>query len=527
MWSKLWRKKAWRDEDSREALEGPIPEGTEAFPFDAPLGARSTLTFARHVVALSLPSLVIAYLGYVDRLAMVLLAVGLALSLATALYELQTAGRSIHIDEEGIRVRRLFSRIEIPWWHVRGVEMDWKLTSLRIVTNTAVVRLKMSAQPVDRRKQLVLALRARTESRRIPMTVSPSRWFSLSPRTAAFNMAGGVLVFAAVSLTASNTSWALGMRCSAPSQYLRTRFNTAPGRPGCVVLRVSGAAKRAGIRQGDLVLQMNGNAITSGAQFSSVFHKSGLHFSFTVLRPGTPEPLYFDFRLLRQGKAPETPKNDPLFYFLRARWDSSYGKVGAPIADYTKAIELEPSLDLAYLYRGQLYEDLGNQAAAFADYETALRLSPQLGEVQRQMAYVYQNQARRTDSVAAARRALELDGCDTMLIQYNVDCAADYLALAVVLHPSQYRQIARAADRASEFDPSFPEPYFVAAQAYAALGNRQLLAERTDKYKNLPQSKIERAKVSLLDYLLAHPELPPEYPVGPEGPTSTPQSSGA
>ncbi len=524
--AKLWKKKAWREEDTREALEGPVPPGTEAFPFEASLGARSTWAFIAHLIGLSLPSLLIAYFGYPDRLALALFTVGVAVSLASALYELQAGGRTILGAEEGIRLRRLLSETALPWWSISAIAVDPKLSQFRITSDAGVVRLRTAALSVDQRKLLVWAIRARAEQRGIPLSLDRSRRFALNVGAVALNMAGSALIVAAVYLTPTTYAGSpLGIRCSAAGQYLRTRFNAADHR-GCVILRVSGAAERAGIHQGDLMIEMDGTAVTSGAQFSALFGRaSGSHSSFTLLRPAEPAPLHVDVLPVRNGKAPYTPTSDALFYFLRARLDAASSKVTGPIADYTKAIELAPDFDLAYLYRGQLEEgQQDGQAAAFADYETALRLSPNLAEVQRQMALVYQNRALRDESVASAQRAIDLDGCEELAGQYNVDCAADYYTLSNVLHPSQYQAIAQAADRASAFDPGFSDAYLVAAFAYFGLGDRQRLTERAETFFSFPHPGAEAAKVSALQDLIDHPELRPEYPVTPYA-AATPAAS--
>src|SRR5437868_3774157 len=82
--------------------------------------------------------------------------------------------------------------------------------------------------------------------------------------------ATGVVSAACLRVGTRTQSVALGVRCSGPSKYLRAKFDL-PDQRGCIVIRVSGPAERAGIRQGDLMTGMNGYPITSGPQYSHRF----------------------------------------------------------------------------------------------------------------------------------------------------------------------------------------------------------------------------------------------------------------
>ena len=45
------------------------------------------------------------------------------------------------------------------------------------------------------------------------------------------------------------------------------------------------------------------------------------------------------------------------------------------LADYDKAIEINPELDLAYLARGMVYADLGEISKALKDFRKSLNLA--------------------------------------------------------------------------------------------------------------------------------------------------------
>lgn len=522
MWwnlSKLWRRGTWREEDTRRALEEPVPQGTEAFPLDVPLGAWAALAPAGHLAVILVVAAAsnILFGFYWNPIAIALIAAGFAVTLVSAVYSLSTAGWRTRIAEDGVRLQRVVSTEDLPWWRVRGVETDRKLSSIRFLTESGSSRLSTTFLKPDRRKDLILAIRARAEPRQIPVTLQPKYRISTPAGVTALSVTGTALVFLGLFLAGLNTSFALGIRCSVASQYLRTRFDTAEHR-GCVVVRVSGAAERAGIHQGDLMIEMNGIPITSGEQFSEMFRTAGTsHFRFTMLRSGVGEPLHFDVYPRRGGKAPHTPKSDALFYYLRARWDAAAGKVDGPIADYTKAIELAPDFDLAYVYRASLHTELPrNLSAAEKDITAALQLSPDIGEVHRYAAYVYRDEGRQADALQQVQRAIELDQCEGGFTQYNVDCAKDYDTLTTLLGAFDSQAVALTAERSIEFYGGFPNVYYNAAWAYAALGEQDRALARSRAYLAFPKSRRDPLKSWEMTYLLTPPGTP--VPPPPKAP---------
>ena len=50
----------------------------------------------------------------------------------------------------------------------------------------------------------------------------------------------------------------------------------------------------------------------------------------------------------------------------------------AALADYNRALQLDPEYALAYYGRALVHEALGNQEQAFADYDQAIQLEPGL-----------------------------------------------------------------------------------------------------------------------------------------------------
>ena len=237
----------------------------------------------------------------------------------------------------------------------------------------------------------------------------------------------------------------LGMRCSYASQFLRERHDLPRGK-GCVVTRVGspGAAERAGLRLGDKIVEMDGVPITSGRQFTRRFEElpgSG-HLRFVVQRGDEELTLEVD---LADGSG--LPDDDPYFYYLRAIGDTGGTNVSQIIADYTRAIELEPAFELPYLYRG--ITNIGrDDAAARADLLRALELDPELTEAHRALARIRFRQGDFSGAFERIGRSIELNGCGVYVEPWDLDCGEDLMVRAGLY----YNRLERGDDLLVERD---------------------------------------------------------------------------
>jgi hypothetical protein len=270
----------------------------------------------------------------------------------------------------------------------------------------------------------------------------------------------------------------LGLRCSTASRYLKQRF-ALPDARGCVVLRVSGAAARAGIRQGDVIIKMDDIPITSGLQFTFLFENDGeFRSTFTAMRSGQSDPIQFHV-VLSAPDPPPRETEDAIFYYLRAK-----GYVGMRpedgIADYGRAIELAPDFDLAYMNRGHLYMDQGDWDAAERDYNKAIELSPEVGETYRLLSFI-KSEAEPMTAINLLVDALRLDECSSspLFTRYNVDCAMDSIGMSDLQAEHVGLGNAMASSRASiDYYPNYPAAYYQLAVLYDYQGQ----AEEAQKY---------------------------------------------
>ncbi|HEX4043523.1 MAG TPA: tetratricopeptide repeat protein, partial [Xanthobacteraceae bacterium] len=109
------------------------------------------------------------------------------------------------------------------------------------------------------------------------------------------------------------------------------------------------------------------------------------------------------------------------------------------IADYDRAIALNPGFYLAYNNRGAAYDEKGNLDHAIADYEQALRINPEFDKAAENLADARQERDRRgsatsddllpTFDCGSARRAVEKAICsDPDLARLDREIDATYKA---------------------------------------------------------------------------------------------------
>ncbi|GAA1677868.1 hypothetical protein GCM10009733_088450 [Nonomuraea maheshkhaliensis] len=127
-------------------------------------------------------------------------------------------------------------------------------------------------------------------------------------------------------------------------------------------------------------------------------------------RPGAAMELVRQAIELAETDLPdEHPVHRLVLYGNRAQLLAMAGRPEAALADYDRAIALDPGYPDYYLDRGNLLHELGREEAALADYEAVTRLSPPFPE-----AYYNRSEVRYARGDLAGARAdldhtLELD----------------------------------------------------------------------------------------------------------------------
>lgn len=469
------------------------PEGTADTPITLRISAAALFLLpALHLVGVAFGAFGLRFAGVISFESSLTSVLLLAVILAAVSFQLSTFVRELTISEEGIRFRRLRGERTIRWWTITAVGMSEDLSSVVVYAGPQRTLLALDAADSVDRARVAVALRARQLARGADLrneSATPGvqrRLGGVVPTLAVIGVAI-VAVYSGNILFAS----ALGIRCSGPSSYFEERFSTPKG-PGCVVIRVSSAAKRAGVRQGDKMIAMNGAPITSGRQYGARFltEAGSGDFDFTFLRNGEPAPINIHVSFFG-GSPPHEDDSDALTWFLRARGDLEQ-HIARDIDEYTRAIELAPEFDLAYAYRGHLYGLNGDPSSALADYQHALALNPDSPEANRRLGVFYAGAIFVDPSVARAYidTALKLDGCADGFTDENLDCSQDYIALSVLgrIRVDQPGAI-DAAQRAIPYYRASADPYSELALAYELIGDKASAATYARRYLDRPTSE--------------------------------------
>jgi tetratricopeptide (TPR) repeat protein/S1-C subfamily serine protease len=151
-------------------------------------------------------------------------------------------------------------------------------------------------------------------------------------------------------------------------------------------------------------------------------------------------------------------------YNNRGNAKSDLGNKQAAIADYDRAIQLNPNHANAYSNRGNAKSDLGNKQAAIIDYGRAIQLNPNHAN-----AYINRGIAK---SALGNKQAAIID-CDRA-IQLNPNLAEAYISRGNAKSDLGNKQAAVADyDRAIQLNPNFTEAYYNRGNAKSDLGNKQ------------------------------------------------------
>ncbi len=456
-------------------MSEPMSDRASAVPFDSTLPLPSaSLELIYHLLI----SAVLFVTGWLEfgispsRLVVALLVAGSALMVVSALLRggLNPV-RRIEINGAGVLVRTVFTTRTIPWWALRRVLAAPDISTIVLESEGGRIELLLDRVHAVKRAAIVNAVRARVpagvEIAALPAARFTRRFFANSLS----GLAG--LVFVASFYLVPLAGGSLGIRCSGPSSYFDKRFGLPPQERGCVVLRVSGSAKRGGVRQGDRMIAMNGAPITSGTQFNDRFlDEADSSFDFTFVRAGLVEPVKVTIRL-GGSPTPDAPKDDPLTWFLLARGNSNRAEA---IEQYSKAIELAPDFDLAYLFRSELEASrIGLTPEGLADLQMAVDLNPELAEAYRDLALNISGHIfiGAEVPISYAQRSIQLDQCAGGFVKVNWDCARDYSVLAAVLRfRADVPGSIQAADQALQYYPKSTGPLYQLAMSYEAQDDR-------------------------------------------------------
>ena len=158
----------------------------------------------------------------------------------------------------------------------------------------------------------------------------------------------------------------------------------------------------------------------------------------------------------------------------------SLGDFGGAIGDFTRAIELNPSLTVAYYNRGNAYGAKGDVAEAIKDYGRVLELNPQNADACLNRGNAYDQMGEHQKAIRDFDKSIEL--IPSNIYGYN----SRGIAYAEM---GQYQKAIADFNRAIELNPVFAEAYINRGATYRA-GNMLAEAEQDfSTYKKLTEKK--------------------------------------
>ena len=130
--------------------------------------------------------------------------------------------------------------------------------------------------------------------------------------------------------------------------------------------------------------------VVTGCGLGTSAYKDALLDGASNLNRGRTEKALADF-----NRAVEINPSHFDGYLGRADTLNTMGRYGDAIADYNRALEINPSLAKAYANRAIAYSHLKQYENAIADYEKALQLDPEIDDPPGFVKRLFSNEPNR------------------------------------------------------------------------------------------------------------------------------------
>ncbi len=162
-------------------------------------------------------------------------------------------------------------------------------------------------------------------------------------------------------------------------------------------------------------------------------------------------------------RAIEIDPDNAWAYNDRGRAHAEIGEYAKAIADYDRAIAIDPNNAMAYHNRGYAYSEMGERDKAIADYDRAIAIDPNNARAYNNRGSAYDEMGERDKAIADYDRAIALDP----------NSAAPYSNRGSAY--SEMGEIDKAIadlDRAIALDPNSAAAYSNRGLAYYEMGER-------------------------------------------------------
>jgi tetratricopeptide (TPR) repeat protein/beta-lactamase regulating signal transducer with metallopeptidase domain len=177
----------------------------------------------------------------------------------------------------------------------------------------------------------------------------------------------------------------------------------------------------------------------------------------SCFKKGQIEDAIADFE-----KAIDLDPGNAVAYIARGSAYYELDQLDNAISDYNKAIEINPDFAVAYQNRGSVHYRLGRFDNAIADYDKAIEINPEFAVAYHDRGSVYQRQGRSGSAISDYSRALEL----------NPEDAVTYTCRGTVyFSQGRYHKAFIDFNRAIELNPAYANAYINRGSCYYTKGN--------------------------------------------------------
>jgi tetratricopeptide (TPR) repeat protein len=157
-----------------------------------------------------------------------------------------------------------------------------------------------------------------------------------------------------------------------------------------------------------------------------------------------------------------SPENLSKMYFNRGiAWENK-GGLNKAIADYTKAIEINPNYAKAYNNRGLAWHNKGDYDKAIADFTKAIEFNPKSAKAYNNRGLAWDHKGDYDKAIADYTKAIEIDS--------KYDKAYNNRGLAWD-HKGDYDKAIADYTKAIEINPKFTEVYYTRGKALSGKGD--------------------------------------------------------
>jgi len=140
------------------------------------------------------------------------------------------------------------------------------------------------------------------------------------------------------------------------------------------------------------------------------------------------------------------------FYLDRGNSYFKKGQLDQAIADYTKALEINPRLAIAYAQRGNIYNEKGQLDRVLADYNKALEINQKIPYIWGGRGSVYLHKGQYNRAIADSSKALEIHPA---YAQSRIDRAKAYFLKKE--YDKAWEDVKIGQNRGIRFPPQFIE----------------------------------------------------------------------